>query len=459
MASDLDAADRARRELVANVSHELRTPIAVLQAELENVVDGVVEPDPDTLRTVLAQTERLGRLVAELLDLSRVDAGAQALDLDDVPVRDIADEAVAEVAVGTRVSGRRIAFRVEVDPPDATARADRGQLRQVLVNLLDNAARHAPGGTEVVLHARRGQGELVIDVTDEGPGIDPADRDTVFHRFTRGERAVGGGTGLGLSIARWAVELHGGRIRVVDPSRDPGCRIRGRRRRRRRLRGLAGLQRLLVSLLVGLFLLAVFTPLMAGADPAFEAVLDGLVPRVDGSSAAWWVVRFAAGAVVVLAAAVRRAEPGTAGGRAERPAVGSDRDRRRLLPGRAVRGRRAGAGDAPGTGPLVRADRPAAGPGSRPERGAPSLHDIARTAPSFGRGGAGAGAGIRCSSVPAGCRPAAGVRALPRPGRSRTGPACRPSWTASRTCSRPPARADRRRNRPRTRVRPGTAPG
>ena len=131
MASDLDAADRARRELVANVSHELRTPIAVLQAELENVVDGVVEPDPATLRTALAQTERLGRLVAELLDLSRVDAGAQALDLDDVPVRDLVDEAVAEAAVGTRVAGRGIGFRVEVEPPDAVARADRARLHQV----------------------------------------------------------------------------------------------------------------------------------------------------------------------------------------------------------------------------------------------------------------------------------------------------------------------------------------
>lgn len=231
MAADLDTADRARRELVANVSHELRTPIAVLQAELENVVDGVVAPDPDTLRTALAQTERLGRLVAELLDLSRVDAGAQALGLEDVGVRALADEAVAEVAVGARVAGRRVGFRVEVDPPDATARADRGRLHQVLVNLLDNAARHAPGGTDVVLEARRAEGELVIDVTDRGPGIDPADRDTVFHRFTRGERAAGGGTGLGLSIARWAVELHGGRIRVVDPATgpggdDPGCRIR-----------------------------------------------------------------------------------------------------------------------------------------------------------------------------------------------------------------------------------------
>ena len=232
MAADLDSADRGRRELIANVSHELRTPIAVLQAVLENVVDGVAEPDPDTMRTALTQTERLGRLVAELLDLSRVDAGAAALAVADVPLRGLLDAAAAEVAVGTRVNGRDIGFRVQVDPPDAVGRVDPGRLHQVLVNLLDNAARHAPPGPDVALGARRADGELAIEVTDRGPGIDPGDRDTVFHRFTRGERATGGGTGLGLSIARWAVELHGGRIEATDPDRrpepgeGPGCRIR-----------------------------------------------------------------------------------------------------------------------------------------------------------------------------------------------------------------------------------------
>ena len=85
MAADLAAADQHRRELIANVSHELRTPITALQAVLENIVDGVAEADPATLRTALAQTERLGRLVAELLDLSGIDAGARPLEL--TPVR------------------------------------------------------------------------------------------------------------------------------------------------------------------------------------------------------------------------------------------------------------------------------------------------------------------------------------------------------------------------------------
>lgn len=227
MADDLAAVDEQRRELIANVSHELRTPIAALQAVLENLVDGVAEPDPGTLRTALAQTERLGRLVAELLDLSRIDAGALSIRPEVVELLPLLSEAVAEVGVSAQVAGRDIGFTAEVDPPQQTLRADRGRLHQVVANLLDNAARHAPPGTDVQITGRREADMTVIEVRDAGPGIPPEERDRVFHRFTRGERAVGGGTGLGLAIARWAVDLHGGRIAVVEPSGDPaGCVIR-----------------------------------------------------------------------------------------------------------------------------------------------------------------------------------------------------------------------------------------
>jgi signal transduction histidine kinase len=233
MAADLAAADQQRRELIANVSHELRTPIAALQAVLENVVDGISEPDPATLRTALAQTERLGRLVTELLDLSRIDAGVLSLEPEEFALAPLLTEAVAEVGL----ADRGVRFRVDVAPPDAVVHADRGRLHQVVVNLLDNAARHGPPGSDVHVLGRSDDEGLVIEVTDEGPGIAVADRDMVFHRFTRGGRAVGGGTGLGLAIARWVVDLHGGRIAVVEPGpvrsgfggaaeRGPGCRIR-----------------------------------------------------------------------------------------------------------------------------------------------------------------------------------------------------------------------------------------
>lgn len=222
MAAELAAADQQRRELIANVSHELRTPIAALQAVLENVVDGVAEPDPATLSTALAQTERLGSLVSELLDLSRLDAGVITLEPDEFRLADMLGEAVAEAQVAAR--GTRD-FHVDVAPVQTRVVADRARLHQVVVNLLHNAARHGPPGSAVHVHARHTGEHLVIEVSDEGPGIDPAERDRVFHRFTRGERSAGGGTGLGLAIARWAVDLHGGDIAVVDNS-GPGARIR-----------------------------------------------------------------------------------------------------------------------------------------------------------------------------------------------------------------------------------------
>jgi signal transduction histidine kinase len=228
MAADLDAADQQRRELIANVSHELRTPIAALQAVLENLVDGVSAPDPATLSTALSQTQRLGSLVSELLDLSRLDAGVVALELEEVSVAELVAETVAEAEVSARVGGREVGFVVDVRPPGATVRADRARLHQVLANLLDNAVRHGPPGGTVSVLARRVGEQMEIDVRDEGPGIAAADRERVFDRFTRGERAVGGGTGLGLAIARWAVDLHGGRIAVLDPPEPgaAGCRIR-----------------------------------------------------------------------------------------------------------------------------------------------------------------------------------------------------------------------------------------
>jgi signal transduction histidine kinase len=221
MAGELATADRQRRELIANVSHELRTPITALQAVLENLVDGVA--DPASLKTALGQTERLGRLVTELLDLSRIDAGVLPLHRARHSLRAVLDEVVAEARVATVAAGREISFVVAVDAA-AAVYADRERLHQVLANLLDNAARHSPPGGRVEVRGRVDQAGCVLDVRDEGLGIPRVERHRVFERFTRGERATGGGTGLGLAIANWVVQLHGGTIGVVDA--QPGCLIR-----------------------------------------------------------------------------------------------------------------------------------------------------------------------------------------------------------------------------------------
>jgi signal transduction histidine kinase len=218
--------DRQRREFVANVSHELRTPISALRAVLENVADGVTPATPDVLESALDQTERLGRLVTQLLDLSRVEAGAAPLDLDELDVAAFIGDVTAEAAAGHPDA------RFEADvPPGLRATADRDRLHQVVANLLDNAAKHGPAGRPVTVTARPGAapGGLVIEVADEGPGIPPEERARVFERFSRGAAngragTPGGGTGLGLAIANWATELHGGDITVLDT--DEGCRIR-----------------------------------------------------------------------------------------------------------------------------------------------------------------------------------------------------------------------------------------
>ena len=221
MAEDLASEDRQRRELVANVSHELRTPVSALQAVLENLVDGVTEPDPDTLRTALAQTERLGGLVAQLLDLSRVEAGAAPLEAGSLQVREFLDACVAESAM----TARPVTYDVRVDPEDLTVGADRDRLHQVVANLLDNAVRHSPAGGVVTVSGRVVGDVVRLEVADQGPGIPPADRERVFERFHRGGGAVGdGGTGLGLAIARWVVQLHGGTIGVLPT--QSGCTIR-----------------------------------------------------------------------------------------------------------------------------------------------------------------------------------------------------------------------------------------
>ena len=214
MSADLAAVDRSRRELIANVSHELRTPISALHAVLENVADGIAPADERTLRTALAQTERLGRLVSELLDLSRLDSGAVPLAREAVTLLPFLEQ----VAAQSPQPGRVVVDCV----PDLVGQVDPARLHQVVSNLVDNALRHSAGPVRV--EAAATTAGLQVDVVDDGPGIPRDQRERVFERFTRGGSAHDGGTGLGLAIARWAVELHGGGIAVVgDP---PGCRIR-----------------------------------------------------------------------------------------------------------------------------------------------------------------------------------------------------------------------------------------
>ncbi|WP_147136366.1 HAMP domain-containing sensor histidine kinase [Stackebrandtia albiflava] len=216
MAADLAAADRQRREVIANVAHELRTPVSALRATLENLADGVSDATPAALAEAAAQTERLGTLVNQLLDVSRLDTGATALRWERFAMRPLIEDCLAAVPES--------AGRVTVAVPEAlTVHADRERLRQVVGNLVVNAVKHGGRGATVRVSAWRDGVTVTIRVADTGPGIPPGERLRVFERFTRGQRATGAGTGLGLAIAKSAVESHGGAIRIADT--PVGCAV------------------------------------------------------------------------------------------------------------------------------------------------------------------------------------------------------------------------------------------
>ncbi len=221
MAAELAEVDRMQRHLIANASHELRTPIGALQATLENAVDGVEPVDAEAL---LRQVERLGRLVEQLLDLSKLEAGEAPLARSTFPAKELLDDVVREWRPQAEEREVRLETAVEIG---FVLDADEDRMYQVLANLVSNAIRHSPPGTSVLLRADARNGHARLEVSDQGPGIAPDEAERVFERFYRSDHArasTDGGSGLGLSIARWIVELHGGQIRAEQA--DPhGCRM------------------------------------------------------------------------------------------------------------------------------------------------------------------------------------------------------------------------------------------
>jgi signal transduction histidine kinase len=224
----LQALDRLKSEFVSNVSHELRTPLTAIRMAVDNLLDGVTGEISPILQRYLTRvktnTDRLVRLIADLLDLSRIEAGRIELSPTAVSVGEVIQEVVESLRPMAAGKGLEILVHPGASLPQAFA--DRDKLQQVLINLVENAVKFTPSGGRIVLSARtissRGgpaqdRPGVEITVEDTGEGIPAEEREAIFekfHQIRRDGQRKAHGTGLGLSIAKSLIELHGGQIQV-----------------------------------------------------------------------------------------------------------------------------------------------------------------------------------------------------------------------------------------------------
>jgi two-component system phosphate regulon sensor histidine kinase PhoR len=208
--------ENVRKEFVANVSHELRTPLSIIKGYIETLLDER-PPDPATARqfleTIERHSQRLELLVEDLLNISALESQRAQLDFAPVALRDVASAIVEELTPQAREKKMTVVMEI----PDALppARADRERLRQVFVNLLDNALKYTPAGGRVTITAQPSGAEIQCCISDNGPGIAAEHLPRIFERFYRVDKARSrevGGTGLGLSIVKHIVQAHGGRV-------------------------------------------------------------------------------------------------------------------------------------------------------------------------------------------------------------------------------------------------------
>jgi two-component system phosphate regulon sensor histidine kinase PhoR len=207
--------EAVRRDFVANVSHELKTPLTSISGYAETLLAD--QPDPETARrftgTILNNARRMQRLVDDLLDLSRIEAGRWQPTLSPVDVAAVARE--SWTALAGRADTRQVTFGVEIGPGADLVRADIDALRQILTNLLDNSLRYTPAGGRIVCSTARRDPGLAVTIRDTGAGISREHLPRIFERFYRGDASRSreeGGTGLGLAIVKHLVEAHGGRV-------------------------------------------------------------------------------------------------------------------------------------------------------------------------------------------------------------------------------------------------------
>jgi len=224
MAQKLAQTENMRRQLIADVSHELRTPLTTIKGSMEGLMDGVLPAIPETFQQIQMEAERLQRLVADLQELSRVEAGASPLEPTSTAINLLVESIAQRLATQFDEKGVSLELDIPDDLPPVLVDPDR--ISQVILNLMGNALQYTPTGGVVSVQCSviRDQ-ELEITVRDNGVGIPHEHLSHVFDRFYRVDKSrsrAGGGSGIGLTIAKHLIEAHGGQIWVESEGAGKG---------------------------------------------------------------------------------------------------------------------------------------------------------------------------------------------------------------------------------------------
>lgn len=220
MAHRLRESERQRQELLAAIAHELRTPLAIIEGNLEAMLDGVRAPTPDLIATLHTQSALLSQLITDLRDLSLADARQLSLRRRPVDLAVLCQESVEAMKVWT--DERKVSTSVRAEG-ETTATVDPDRLRQVVQNLLHNAVRFTPPGGHVTVIVRGASGDqdrwVTLEAEDDGPGIPAEDLSRIFEPFYRVDPSrsrASGGTGMGLAVVKLLVQVHGGSVRAEN---------------------------------------------------------------------------------------------------------------------------------------------------------------------------------------------------------------------------------------------------
>jgi histidine kinase len=224
MAEKLEQVESMRRQLIGDVSHELRTPLTAIKGSMEGLMDGILPATDETYQQIHQEADRLNRLVDDLQELSRVEAGAYELDLRPTQIAPMVETLAKRFR--QQFENKRVNLDLNLPADLPPVLADEHRILQVLTNLTGNALQYTPEGGVVTISAARKNGSVLFTVRDTGAGISPEHLSHLFDRFYRVDksrsRAAGGGSGIGLTIAKHLVEAHGGEIFVESEGLGKG---------------------------------------------------------------------------------------------------------------------------------------------------------------------------------------------------------------------------------------------